>query len=161
MYKLNTMKKLLILLIIITLSCKKKNTTPSDSDPATTTTGAPVDNCKKSDSVFVGKYTFYSDTIEVRFLYSNCPTNNSNTYIVKGLGQAMQPYAKPETPFPIKTYTLTVDELTGTSYNTEGVSGTPSFVSFNFKRKVINSYIMLEFTCTLTGTTITDCFKIK
>jgi len=103
------MKKIILILVVIVLiSCKKKEVTPVEPEPVCTITADD----------FSGKYfNANNDTIEVVFLHNNCPTNKSNTYLVKKLGEAVQSELKPSHTFEMKNYEFTVDGTTnfGTS----------------------------------------------
>lgn len=107
------MKKIIaILAVMIIVSCKKKETTPIVSEPVCVTSVAKLE----------GKYRldiYNNDTIEVVFLRNNCPTNNSNVYLVKGLGKAAQAGLKSGETFLIKDYEIIVDETIG-----KGINGT-------------------------------------
>ncbi len=98
------MKKIVLILVsVIAFSCKKKDVTPTQVEPV----------CETAAIQFEGKYhlnNYGYDTIEVVFLHNNCPTKNSNTYLVKGLGKAVQPMLKANTTFEVKDYEITVDE---------------------------------------------------
>lgn len=104
------MKKIvLILIVIILVSCKKKGTALVEPEPV----------CTISADEFSGKYVnLNSDTIEVVFLHNNCPTNKSNTYLVKKLGDAVQSIVKPSESFEKKDYEFTVDGVTNFGTNT-------------------------------------------
>jgi hypothetical protein len=99
------MKKIfLIAIILIGFACKKKTVTPEP-------TPDPV--CVKSPDQFSGKYVSpNNDTIEVVYLHDNCPTNKSNTFNVKKIGEAVQSIIKPSETFEIKDYEIVVDGVT-------------------------------------------------
>ncbi len=101
---------ILIAFILIGFACKKKTVTPEP-------TPEPV--CIKSPDQFSGKYyNANHDTIEVVYLHDNCPTNKSNVYLVKGLGQATQSMLKSGETFEIKDYETISNETIGvTNYS--------------------------------------------
>lgn len=56
--------------------------------------------CKNELQLFTGKYQINNalkDTIEISFISDNCPEDNSNNYLVRGLGQAIDLYTSGET----------------------------------------------------------------
>lgn len=107
------MKKIaLIFIVILITSCKKTTITPTPIEPV----------CVISTPKLDGKYRldiYNNDTIQVVFLRNNCPVDNSNIYLVKGLGYAVQLGLRQGESFLIKDYEITVDETTG-----KGVNGT-------------------------------------
>ena len=98
------MKKIIaILAVIILVSCKKKETTPVVIEPT----------CETPTINFAGKYRYVQgnqDTIEIVFVSNNCPNKTLNTYLVKGLGKAVQPILNSGQTFEIKDYTIKLDE---------------------------------------------------
>ena len=99
------MKKIfLIAIILMGYACKKKTVTPEPiPDPV----------CVKSPDQFSGKYVnAKNDTIEIVYLHDNCPTNKSNTFNVKKIGEAVQYIIKPTETFDIRDYEIVVDGVT-------------------------------------------------
>lgn len=114
--KSTTMRVILILATLSFLACKKKTVTPApDITPVTPT-------CQTGAVKFAGFYIYQQgnkDTIQIVFLSNNCPKANSNTYVVKGLGKALQPMLLTGQTFAIKDYTITSDEVNGNAVNSD------------------------------------------
>lgn len=87
------MKKIVTIMIgiMVFTSCKKSEVKPME-EPVQQ---APVAQCKNELQLLKGKYeiTATKDTIEIVFVSDNCPQDNSNNYVVKGLAKAIQTYA--------------------------------------------------------------------
>lgn len=98
------MKKIvLILVVILIVSCKKKEVAPIVQEPV----------CETTNPKFVGKYKYMQgnqDTIEIIFISNNCPNKVINTYVVKGLGKAVQPILNTGQSFSNNDYTIKIDE---------------------------------------------------
>lgn len=94
---------------IIFASCKKKEVAPMPQEPV----------CVTSPDQFSGKYvSIHGDTIEIVYLHDNCPKEKSNTYLVKGLGEAVQPMLKTGETFEIRDYeTISNEPISVTNYS--------------------------------------------
>ena len=100
---------ILIAFILLGFACKKKTVTPTES---------VTPPCITSPDQFSGKYTSpNNDTIEIVFLHNNCPKDNFNTYLVKGLGEVAQTMLKSGETFDIKDYEVIADEKIGKAVN--------------------------------------------
>ena len=104
------MKNAIILSILIFfVSCKKKEVAPMPQEPV----------CITSPDQFSGKYvSVNNDTIKIIYLHDNCPKEKSNTYLVKGLGQAAQYMLKTGETFEIRDYeTISNEPISVTNYS--------------------------------------------
>jgi len=100
---------ILIAIILLGFACKKKTVTLTE--PVTPT-------CITSIDQFSGTYTSpNNDTIVIVFLHNNCPKDNFNTYLVKGLGQVAQTMLKSGETFELKDYEVIADEKMGKAVN--------------------------------------------
>lgn len=83
-------KLTLLIFFFILLGCKKNKTTPQPQPVIT-------QSCNKQSEVLSGKYVTYGtlvkDTITITYTSLNCPDQNSNTYLCKGLYKAVSDYS--------------------------------------------------------------------
>ena len=98
------MKKIVLIAIVIFItSCKKKEVAPIVAEPV----------CETTTPKFAGKYKYVQgnqDTIEIVFINNNCPNKVVNTYLIKGLGKAVQPILNVGQSFNNSDYTIKIDE---------------------------------------------------
>lgn len=98
------MKKIVLIAIVIFItSCKKKEVDPIVAEPV----------CETTTPKFAGKYKYVQgnqDTIEIVFINNNCPNKVVNTYLIKGLGKAVQPILNVGQSFNNSDYTIKIDE---------------------------------------------------
>ncbi len=91
--------------------CKKKTLTPD-----------PIPTCETGKVLFAGVYENISFTSKggftIELLHNNCPTQNSNTYLIKGFSEAVKTYSAANQPlFAQSSYTLTSDETISRATN--------------------------------------------
>lgn len=94
----------------LTTSCKKKTIEPP-----------PPPTCQTGMVKFSGTYylnTSSSQKITIDFVNNNCPTENSNTYLVKGLSQILQLYVKAGQTITTQDYTVVSDEANSNATTT-------------------------------------------
>ncbi len=103
--------RMLILILVLFASCKKKEVTPT-----------PVpEPCKTGDVFFTGKYHngFGStDTIYITFQRNNCPTTQSNIYLVKNFA-AIANKALGQNTYAAGDYTIVTNEPNRTAVGTD------------------------------------------
>lgn len=93
--------------------CKKKDPIPD-----------PTPTCQTGIVLFAGVYQNSSSSSKAGFtielLHNNCPTENSNTYVIKGFGEAVKSYSAVNQPlFTQSTYTLYSTETASLATNTD------------------------------------------
>lgn len=49
--------------------------------------------------MFTGNYTFNGNSVEIKFLSNRCPSENSNYYLITGLGEAVKSILMPNNTF--------------------------------------------------------------
>ena len=126
-FKNETKAKRITFLFIITFftiailcSCDKDKNKPVIEEEQPPVLVQPT--CVTGKKHFEGKYrsTMFQniiDTIDIVFIKNNCPTENSNTYSIKGLGKALNRVLNPTaTKFPLTAITFTSNELEYRAY---------------------------------------------
>jgi len=93
-----------------TTSCKKKTVDPT-----------PPPTCQTGLVKFSGSYYLTTNTnqlITIDFVNNNCPTENSNTYLVKGLSTILQLYVKAGQTIQTQDYSVVSDEVNSNTTTT-------------------------------------------
>lgn len=103
----------LTILCMMFSCCKKKG-------PIVT----PPPTCQTGSVLFAGVYETLSasprTSFTIELLHNNCPTENSNTYIIKGFGEAVKSYSAVNQPlFTQSSYNLHSTESASLATNTD------------------------------------------
>ena len=118
-FKNETKAKRITFLFIITFftiailcSCDKDKSEPivEEEQPVVVVPTPVQPTCKTNLKRFTGKYMFIqnsSATLSIEFVKNNCPTNYSNTYLVKGLSNSFSPLYVDENTTPVTDANLT------------------------------------------------------
>jgi len=86
--------------LCLTLSnCKKKDPIVPPPPPV----------CETKTTNFVGTFRRGGvgvTTITIEFIKNNCPTEGSNNYVIKGLGESLEPFVVPNKTLTVQDYTF-------------------------------------------------------